>query len=108
MIICEIIEYKERQILTNNLSKTHNPIIRSCMNEGYNKLENCLWNLKLFYEISSGICFFVFLINETDINKANLLYRRIMTTSFMIGFCICPLRYVIHTLIQDLFFSNNQ
>ena len=43
LIICEIIEYRERQILVNNLSKTKNPIVRKCMNEGYKKLKNCLW-----------------------------------------------------------------
>ena len=61
LIICEIIEYRERQILVNNLSKTKNPIVRKCMNEGYKKLKNCLWNLKSFYGISSGICFFIFI-----------------------------------------------
>lgn len=39
LIICEIIEYRERQILVNNLSKTKNPIVRKCMNEGYKKLK---------------------------------------------------------------------
>ena len=101
LIICEIIEYRERQILVNNLSKTKNPIVRKCMNEGYKKLKNCLWNLKSFYGISSGICFFIFIspLVINDINESNLFYRRFIIISFMIGFYICSLRYVINKLL---------
>ena len=101
LIICEIIEYRERQILVNNLSKTKNPIVRKCMNEGYKKLKNCLWNLKSFYGISSGICFFIFIspLVINDINESNLFYRRFIIISFMIGFYICSLRYTRFTLI---------
>ena len=104
LIICEIIEYRERQILVNNLSKTKNPIVRKCMNEGYKKLKNCLWNLKSFYGISSGICFFIFIspLVINDINESNLFYRRFIIISFMIGFYICSLRYVIQDLLSYL------
>lgn len=104
LIICEIIEYRERQILVNNLSKTKNPIVRKCLNEGYKKLKNCLWNLKSFYGISSGICFFIFIspLVINDINESNFFYRRFIIISFMIGFYICSLRYVIRDLLSYL------
>ena len=105
VVLClAFIEYRERQILVNNLSKTKNPIVRKCMNEGYKKLKNCLWNLKSFYGISSGICFFIFIspLVINDINESNLFYRRFIIISFMIGFYICSLRYVIQDLLSYL------